>query len=346
MALIGESGESLQMSHSQILKVGVIGLGVGERHIDGYAQDKRCKVVALSDFDGNKLAEVGCRHPGTPLFEDANAVLNDPEIDIVSIASFDNFHYEQIIQAINNGKHVFVEKPLCLFENEFIAIKKALENNPAIRMSSNLILRQAPRFIELRRRILNGELGQIYYIEGDYDYGRLHKLTESWRGNIPYYSVVHGGAIHLIDLITWIVDVSPNEVFAYGNQISSAGSAFKFNDLVVALLHFENGLVAKVGANFGSVTPHGHKLSVYGTKGTFIHGHHGAGYFRSRDPKIPSEPVLDLYPGVSKGDIIPGFIKYILDGERPSVTEKEVLEAMGIALAIEKSVAEHRPITL
>ena len=334
------------MSGNVILNVGIIGLGVGERHIEGYAYDKRCKVVALSDFDVNKLAEVGSRHPGIPLFRNANAILNDPEIDIVSIASFDNFHCEQIIQAINNRKHVFVEKPLCLFENEFNAIKKALENNPAIRMSSNLILRQTPRFIELRRRILNDELGQIYYIEGDYDYGRLHKLTESWRGNIPYYSVVHGGAIHLIDLITWMVDVSPSEVFAYGNQISSAGSAFKFNDLVAALLRFENGLVAKVTANFGSVTPHGHKLSVYGTKGTFIHGHHGASYFHSRDPKISSEPVMDLYPGASKGDIIPGFIKYILDGERPAIAEKEVLEAMRITLAIEKSVLEHRPIAL
>ena len=334
------------MSNNATLKVGIIGLGVGEKHIEGYAQDKRCKVVALSDFDANKLAEVGSRYPAISLFADANMVLNDPKINIVSIATFDNFHYEQVIRAINSGKHVFVEKPLCLFESEFYAIKKALENNPAIRMSSNLILRQAPRFAELRRRILGGELGEIYYIEGDYDYGRLHKLTESWRGNIPFYSVVHGGAIHLIDLITWIVGANPQEVFAYGNQISSSSSSFKFNDLVAALLRFENGLVAKVSANFGSVTPHGHKFCVYGTKGTFIHGHHGASYFHSRDPKIPPEPVLDSYPGVSKGDIIPGFIKYILDGERPAIAEKEVLQAMEIALAIEKSVAEHRPITL
>lgn len=334
------------MSGDVILKVGVIGLGVGEKHIEGYASDNRCRVVALSDFDGNKLTEVGARHPSIPLFSDANKILNDPLIDVVSIATFDNFHYEQIIQAINNGKHVFVEKPLCLFENEFNAIKEALEKNPVIRMSSNLILRQSPRFIELRRRILNGDLGNIYYIEGDYDYGRLYKLTESWRGKLPFYSVVHGGAIHLIDLITWMLGTSPKEVFAYGNQISSMDSAFKFNDFVAALLRFENGLVAKVSANFGSVTPHGHKLCVYGTKGTFIHGHQGASYFHSRDPKIPPEPVLDDYPGTSKGDMIPNFIKYILDGERPVIAEKEVLQAMQIALAIEKSVAEHRPITI
>jgi len=320
------------------LRVGIIGLGVGERHIAGYQQDARCSVVALCDFDQNKLAEVGSRNPDIPLYGDAKDVLINPEVDVVSIASFDTFHFEQIMLAIQNGKHIFVEKPICLFQHELDQIREALNSNPQIRLSSNLILRREPRFMELHRKILAGDLGRLYYLEGDYDYGRLGKLTDSWRGQIPFYSVSHGGGIHLIDLILWLSGESPKEIFAFGNNISTEKTAFKYPDFVASLLKFNSGLVAKITANFGSVTRHGHKLCVYGTKGTFIHGHNGAFYSFSRDPEAPLQLAEEAYPSANKGDMIPSFIDYILLGKRPMVAEKEVFDAMSASLAIEQSL--------
>ena len=264
----------------------------------------------------------------------------------MSIATFDTYHYEQTISAINNGKHVFVEKPLCLFDHELAGIKDALNKNPHVRLSSNLILRSTPRFLDLFHRIKNGDLGKIYCIEGDYDYGRIHKLTESWRGEIPFYSVVHGGAIHLIDLILWLTGEYPNKIFALGNRISTEKSIFKQQDFVTAIMQFTSGLIAKVNANFGSVTPHGHKLCVYGTKGTFLHGHNGAFYYHSRDPKVLPEVIVDQYPGANKGDMIPSFVEYILDGKKPIVTGKDVLDAMEVSLGIERSLSQHQLIEL
>jgi predicted dehydrogenase len=328
------------------IRVGIIGLGVGERHIAGYQQDARCSVVALCDFDQNKLAEVGSRNPDIPLYGDAKDVLINPEVDVVSIASFDTFHFEQIMLAIRNGKHIFVEKPICLFQHELDRIREALNSNPQICLSSNLILRREPRFMELHRKILAGDLGRLYYLEGDYDYGRLGKLTDSWRGQIPFYSVSHGGGIHLIDLILWLSGESPKEIFAFGNHISTENTAFKYPDFVAALFKFKSGLVAKITANFGSVTRHGHKLCVYGTKGTFIHGHDGAFYCQSRDPGAPLQLVEDEYPSANKGDMIPSFIDYILLGKRPMVAEKEVFDAMSASLAIEQSLSNRCKVEL
>ncbi len=326
--------------NSPLLKIGIIGLGVGEQHIAGYQQDSRCEVVALCDFNKTKLLEVGARNPNVTLYADAESILCNPEIDVVSIASFDTFHFEQIMLAIQNDKHVFVEKPICLFQCELNKIKQALQNKPNIRLSSNLILRRESRFRELYKRIVSGELGELYYLEGDYDYGRLSKLTNSWRGEIPFYSVTHGGGIHLIDLILWLTSQIPNEVCAFGNAISSKGTPFRYPDFVAALLRFESGLVAKISANFGSVIPHGHKLCVYGTKGTFIHGHNGAFYYYSRDPHLPPEVITDLYPSANKGDMIPGFIDYIINAKKPLVAEKDVFNAMSTSLAIERSLIE------
>tara|TARA_A100001015_G_scaffold319008_1_gene440622 strand:- start:1930 stop:2961 length:1032 start_codon:yes stop_codon:yes gene_type:complete len=326
------------------LNAAIIGLGVGERHIAGYEADPRCKVTALCDIDEKKLYEISQRNPGRRTSTDPSEILEDPEIDVVSIASYDDAHHDQVIKAIDYGKHIFVEKPLCLNRDEFDGIAYKLKLNDNIRLSSNLILRKTPRFIELRKRIAQGDLGEIYYLEGDYDYGRLQKLTEGWRGKIPFYSVVYGGAIHLIDLVLWLTGSRVKEVFGIGSSMVTRGTAFRHNDLVSALLKFmpedsgDDGMIAKITANFGSVVPHHHKLCVYGKEGTFNQGHTDAAYFHSRDPSADVEKINDTYPGASKGDMLPSFVKSLLDGTPAEISEKEVLDAMAVSLAIEKSI--------
>jgi predicted dehydrogenase len=325
------------------LQAGIIGLGVGERHIAGYEADPRCKVTVLCDLDPAKLAEVAARHPGRRLTANAADVLNDPAIRLVSIASFDNFHRDQLLAAIAAGKHIFVEKPLCLSDEEFDAIVKALAASPQIKLSSNLILRRTPRFVELRRRIQAGLLGEIYHLDGDYDYGRVHKILAGWRSEIPFYSVTHGGAIHLIDLMLWLTGKRVDEVFAYGSKIATRGTAFRHADMVVSLLRFTDGATAKISANFACVAPHHHRLSVFGTEATFEQGHVGAAYFTSRDPAAPPELLADAYPGAAKGDMLPSFVAHILDGSEPDVSHKDVLDAMAVSLAIERSHNSGRP---
>ncbi len=328
---------------TKVLNAGVIGLGVGARHVPGYEAGGRARVVALCDLDPAKRQEVGMQYPGRRMTAEAMDILNDPDIDVVSIASFDNYHRDQVIAAIENGKHVFVEKPLCQTGEEFDAILAALKAHPGAKLSSNLILRRTPRFIELRRRIQAGELGRLYYLEGDYAYGRLQKILSGWRAEIPFYSVVHGGAIHIIDLLLWLSGGEVEEVFAYGNRITTEGTAFRHNDLAAALLRFKGGMVAKVTANFGSVAPHHHRLSVYGTEATFEQGHAATAYFHSRDPAAAPEAVTDPYPGAAKGDMLPSFLAHILDGTPSDVGTRDVLAAMAVSLAIEQSLASGRP---
>jgi predicted dehydrogenase len=325
------------------LQAAVIGLGVGERHIDGYEADPRCRVVALCDIDAKRLQEVSQRYPGRRLTLDPLEILTAPDIQVVSIASYDTAHRDQVLLALEQGKHVFVEKPLCLHANEFTDIDAALAARPELRLSSNLILRRSPRFIELKRRIAAGEFGRLYYLEGDYDYGRIEKILTGWRGQIPYYSVFHGGGIHLVDLLLWLSGGCVTEVFAYGNRLATQDTAFRYPDLIVALLKFEDGLIAKVSANFACMAPHHHKLSIYGTAATFTQNHGTAAYLYSRDPGAPAELVCDPYSGTSKGDMLTSFVRHILDGTPPDVKAREVLDAMAVSLAVEQSMRSGQP---
>jgi predicted dehydrogenase len=317
------------------LKAAIIGLGVGERHIAGYEADPRCQVTVLCDIDPVKLSEVGARHPGRTLATDPLAVLADPDIDVVSIASYDDAHYPQIMAALAAGKHIFVEKPLCLTGEELAEIRGGLARQPRLRLSSNLILRRSPRFSALHKRLRAGELGRPYYVEADYNYGRLAKILSGWRATMPGYSVVHGGGIHMIDLVLWLLGERPVSVTAVGNRLCAEGSDFVSADCVVALLTFPSGAIAKVAANFGCVFPHWHNLTVYGTEATFQHGYDGARLFTSRDPKDQPAAVTDGYPDMAKGDMLPTFVASILDGGDPEVTEADVFDAMAVSIAIE-----------
>jgi predicted dehydrogenase len=324
------------------LKAAVIGLGVGERHVAGYEADPRCKVVALCDIDEVKLAEVGQRHPEKRLTSDPEEILADPAIDVVSIASYDDAHYGQAIRAIRSGKHVFVEKPLCLRDEELDDISQALSERPQIRMSSNLVLRRAPAFKELKSRVESGALGRLYHLDGDYNYGRVHKITEQWRGRLPFYSVTHGGAIHIIDLMLWLTGRRVVEVMALGNQIVTAGSQFRFPDMVTALMRFEDDTSAKVAANFGCVCPHHHMMSVYGTAGTFVYRHHESVFYTSRDPQVSAESLRLEYPKHLKVDVQRAFVAHILDDVPAEVSAAEVMDAMAVSLAIERSLQSRK----
>ena len=325
------------------LNAGVIGLGVGESHITGLQAHPRCKVSTICDLNEEVLQTVGQRYPSCQLTVDPLSILDDPNIDIVCIASYDDAHESQVLRALRNNKHVFVEKPLCLSGKELNNIADELNSKTHLSFSSNHILRKTPRFAELKERISSNLLGEIFHMEGSYDYGRLHKLTDGWRGKIPNYSVTLGGGIHIIDLMLWLSGKKVSSVFARGNNIATSISQFEGLSLTTSVLQFEDGSTGQITSNFASVAPHHHTLSIYGTIGTFEQSHCGANYYWSRDPLDDREEVSSDYPGAAKGDLIMNFIDTIFSKDAPLVSKQEVFDAVSVCLAIDQSITCSTP---
>ena len=65
----------------------------------------------------------------------------------------------------------------------------------------------------------------MFYLESDYNSGRVHRVTEEWRGDQEFHSVVYSSAIHVVDLLCWIIDDYPLEVVAYGNKRTCFGNS-------------------------------------------------------------------------------------------------------------------------
>ncbi|WP_027720781.1 Gfo/Idh/MocA family protein [Maridesulfovibrio zosterae] len=321
-----------------MLKVGVIGLGVGEAHVKNFAANEHCEVVSICDFNTDKLNKVSETVPEARLYTDADKLL-DENLDIAVIAGFDDTHYPQIMKAFDRNMHVFAEKPMCLFENEAMDIRKKLDESGNF-LSSNLCLRTAPLFISVKEAVQNGKMGRIFHMEGDYLWGRLHKMNGGWRSKMDFFSIVYGAAVHMIDILMWIYGEKPVEVFAYGNNIGGQDVKFPFDDFAVILLKFKNGLTAKITANGGCAHPHYHKVEIFGTESTFSHSPLGSVWTESREHDAPLRKAVNGYPArEERWKVISTYVDSILnDKEMSLISGDDVFDTMSVCFAVERSL--------
>jgi predicted dehydrogenase len=325
------------------LGVGVVGLGVGEAHARTYASIPACELRWLHDLDRSRAEALGATLGDVRIAAGYDDILADTHVQLVSIASYDDAHFPQVMKALDAGKHVFVEKPLSRSLHELRAIKDAWQRAKR-HLASNLILRAAPLYTWLRRAIADGELGEIYAFDGDYLYGRLHKITDGWRRDVPDYSVMEGGGVHLVDLMLWLTGEQPTRVCAMGNRIATAGTAFRQPDYVAATFAFASGLVGRITANFGCMHRHQHVVRVFGTAATFIADDRGARLHASRDPDKLAREITLSATASSKGDLIPDFVNAIVNGGNTATLTQLDLDVLCACAAADRALAANTAI--
>lgn len=328
------------MKKQKKIRAAVIGLGVGAHQARTLSLNPSVELAWLCDIDETRLAELGSQLSEAKLTKNPNDVLQDPDINLVCIASYDQFHFEQAIKALDNGKHVYLEKPICLSEDEIKEIHKKLTEHPDLRLSSNMVLRTCPLFNKVKKNIKSNMMGELYYLEADYLWGRKEKLVSGWRADEDLYSIIYGAAIHMVDLAMWLTEKKPITVQALGSGIATAGTQQKNNDFAVLLLGFEDQMSIKISAHGGCVHPHFHSLKVFGTNSSFIHESTGTVWVQSSDPNQKFEIEKEEYPAKTKRDgTLISFLESLINFDKNAmVSETEVFNTMSVCLAAEQSV--------
>lgn len=304
------------MNDRKSIGIAVVGLGIGEQHARAYAKLPQCRLRWLLDMDAPRADQLVLALGAGGTAANYEQILADPDVDVISIASYDDAHFEQVRLALTAGKHVFVEKPLCRTVNEVRILKEEwLRHGGRVKLMSNLILRAAPLYRWLKDMLEEGRLGELFSVDGEYLYGRIEKITDGWRRDVRDYSVMLGGGVHLVDLVLWLTGQKPDCIFASGNRISTRDTDFRYDDFAAATLEFPSGLVGRVTANFGCMHRHQHVLRLYGTKSTFLCDDAGARLYETRDPTSQAEMIPFAPKAVSKGDLIPSFVSAVLRDE-------------------------------
>jgi len=326
-------------SRNDKIGVAVVGLGVGEQHARAYLANGRCDLRWLYDLDLQKAQRMVSELGSGSVANSFEQILDDADVQIVSIASFDDAHFEQVVSALNVEKHVFVEKPLCRSVGELQVIRAIwAKQHGKLKLASNLVLRAAPLYRWLKEKISGGDFGDLYAFDGDYLFGRLHKITEGWRKDVHDYSVMEGGGVHLIDLMLWLTGQRPSFVWATGNRISTKGTEFRYDDFTAATLQCRSGLISRITANFGCVHPHQHSMRIFGTKETFVYDDAGPRLHNSRNPDSASQAVAHSPLPRTKGDLIEAFVTAVAHDEDLNAQTQEVFDGIMICAACDRAV--------
>ena len=311
------------------VRVGIVGMGIGRTNGRAFARNPRCTVVALCDLVEERMRAFAAELP-TPVryYTDYRKLCRDPEIDAIFVGTPNQLHVPVALEAVRNGKHVLVTKPLADSVPAARRLVAAAEAAGVVNMMS-LVARHRAATRELRRLAAAGDFGEIYY-------------ARAWsfrRSGIPTWSLGFirrgGGAfrdmgVHVLDMAWWIMGM-PRPISASGvagakfgprgigywewkPQPAEIAAQYEADDYAGGLIRFENGAAVHVESFWAAHQPDDLQLELFGTEA-------GARFkpptiYRTVDG-VPVDVPLDV-PGGPEPEawdrLTEHFIACILDG--------------------------------
>ena len=254
------------------LQVANIGMMFGMSHVEGALNCKDAEIALICDSNEKNLRFAGERYniPEEKWVTDYMDIVNNPDIDVVTVAIPDQQHKQVCCDLLRAGKHVLCEKPLALTREDISEIVKAAEESNAKFMVGQ-ICRFTPAFEKAKEIIESGTIGELYFVESEYAHDYMHIVENKdgsahWRADPKRHGVV-GGGCHAVDLLRWLAG-DPVEVFAYGTH--KLLPTVSYDDATIAIMKFDDNLAGKVFVSTGCKRDYTMRTVIYGTKGTII----------------------------------------------------------------------------
>jgi predicted dehydrogenase len=225
-----------QDRRGDMLRIGVVGYGYwGPNIVRNLHGQKSSQAVMVCDKNPAALARVQKTYPSIQTVSDPLEVLRSPEIDAVAVITPVWTHYELAKMALENGKHVFVEKPFT--SNSAQAeelIELAARKNLTIMVDHTFLFTGAVR--KIRELTDSGALGDLYY----YD---------SLRVNLGLFqhdvSVIWDLAPHDLSIMDHIIKAEPEAVVATGEKHLNG-----VEDVAFLTIYFQKNIIAHINVNW------------------------------------------------------------------------------------------------
>lgn len=255
------------------IKWGIIGCGDVTEVKSGPAFNKitNSELVAVMRRNGELAKDYAKRHNVSKWYDDAEKLINDPDVNAVYIATPPDTHAYYTIKTAEAGKPVYVEKPMARNYNECLEMIDVCKKNN-VPLFVAYYRRRLPLFLKVKSLVDNNEIGKILFVnirlhvpQNENDY----KNSKSWRV-IP--SISGGG--HFVDLASHQLDYLD---FLFGpisstkSQVKNISNLYEAEDYISASFEFENGIA---GNGVWSFTADKNKrfdeIEITGTDGKII----------------------------------------------------------------------------
>ena len=247
--------EEVEVRDEDKLKIGIIGTGwIAESHIESYKRMKDVKIVAMADLIPGKAEKFAARYgiEGCRFYPDHKSLLDNEELDAVSICTYNTQHAPCAIYALEKGVNVLLEKPMCVTTEEAVEIMRAEKKSGKV-----LSIGFQPRFDEnmqmIKKIVDSGVLGKIYYIQTGG--GRRRGIPNS-----TFIEKSTGGIGAMGDIGCYSLDCVLNAIgypkpltvtgytsnyFGTSTEYQSEADAKRFNvdDFAAAFVRLEGGII-------------------------------------------------------------------------------------------------------
>lgn len=258
---------------------GIIGCGdVTEvKSGPGLQKSEGSRLVAVMRRSGELAQDYARRHGVPRWYDDAEALIRDPEVNAIYIATPPGNHMEYTLAAAKAGKPVFVEKPMARTPEECEEMIRACDQ-AGVPLFVSYYRRAMPRFVEVKRRIEAGAIGEVRYVRivlqrtlADVSAGVPWRLDAEAAGGGLFYDL----ASHTLDWLDYVLGPI-REVSGYrGNQ----AGAYAVEDVVSGAFVFESGVHATGLWSFASYA-NSDTIEIVGSRGRIVMSTFGAEPFR------------------------------------------------------------------
>ncbi|MEI5527393.1 Gfo/Idh/MocA family oxidoreductase [Streptomyces brasiliscabiei] len=243
------------------LRIGVIGAGnMGADHVTTlHRQVSGADVVLIADIDKERAASVAGTVPGARATDAPYALIADPDVDAVVIASHDSTHADLSVAAVRAGKPVLCEKPLAPTLDECLRVVREERQAGGGLISLGFMRRFDPAYVELKSAVSAGSCGAPLLVHC------VSRGVSSAPGCTDELSVT-GSAVHEFDTVPWLLDSPITEVSWHTGRATSVVAGLR--DPQLMLLRTADGVLTTAEVFLNAEYGYDIRCEVAGEHGT------------------------------------------------------------------------------
>lgn len=310
---------------------------VASGHLAAYLKNKDCEVIGIGSSRKEsamaKVAEFGGYD--WKIYNSFEEILQDGNVDIVSICTPNDLHAKEAILAAQAGKHIFLEKPAAINKEELETLAQVIEETRT-KTILGMVLRFNPLYQMQKRLIADGELGKILLANVDYWFGRE-------RGNWMREGKRTGGAFvlggcHSVDIIRYLLN---SDIVEVRGDALPPDSWYDYPPAATAQVRFANGAKGVFSCSLAGHVPYTANTHIIGEKGSILNDR----FFLKRFQE--QKEFFQIDTGVKKsGDvyshpfpaIVEDFVTALKEDRESNHNLKSVLNSHKACFAIEESI--------